>query len=52
MTEIILTHKTIKDVNQIAEDRGVVEKGDFIINLNSTPVKKKGMVNTMKISKV
>jgi len=46
------TYKTIKEVNQIAMDKGVVEKGDYIVNLNSTPVKRKGMVNTLRVTQI
>ncbi|WP_139957301.1 pyruvate kinase [Flavicella sediminum] len=46
------TFMTINEVNQLAKDRGVVEKGDLIINLNSTPVKDKGMVNTLRVTEL
>ncbi len=45
------TTKTIAQVNKIVVDKGVLESGDYVINLNSTPVKKKGMVNNLRITK-
>ncbi len=46
------THKTINEINEIALERGVAKKGDLIINLNSTPVKEKGKVNTLRVTRV
>jgi pyruvate kinase len=46
------TTKTIAQVNQMVIDKGVLEAGDYVINLNSTPVKKKGMVNNLRVTKV
>ena len=46
------TFMTINEVNQLALDRGVISKGELIINLNSTPVKDKGMVNTLRVTQL
>jgi pyruvate kinase len=46
------THKTIKEINEIALERGVAKEGDLIINLNSTPVKEKGKVNTLRVTQI
>jgi pyruvate kinase len=48
----VSTHKTIEQVNALAAKRGVLQKGDYIVNLNSTPVKRKGMVNTLRVTQV
>ncbi|MEN8186548.1 MAG: pyruvate kinase [Bacteroidota bacterium] len=49
---MVSTDNTVKDLNKVTLERGYAEKGDFIINLSSMPVKAKGMVNTMRISQV
>lgn len=48
----VSTRRTIEEVNKLAVTRGVVTKGEYIVNLNSTPVKDKGMVNTLRVSEV
>ena len=46
------TDKTVEQVNSIALKNNFVNKGDMLINLAAMPVKKKGMVNTLRISKI
>jgi len=46
------TDDTVTDVNQIAIDKGYVQKGDYLINLAAMPIKDKGMVNTMRVSEI
>ncbi|MDR9400880.1 MAG: pyruvate kinase [Psychroflexus sp.] len=46
------TDQTIDDVNKIALDNGFLHEGDYSINLASMPIEKKGMVNTLRVSKV
>ncbi|PZR24077.1 MAG: pyruvate kinase [Flavobacterium psychrophilum] len=46
------TDETVEDVNQIAKEKGFVEKGDFLINLAAMPVVDKGMVNTLRVSEI
>lgn len=46
------TDETVEDVNQIAKEKGYVEKGDFLINLAAMPVVDKGMVNTLRVSEI
>ena len=46
------TDKTVVQVNNIALKSNFVEKGDMLINLAAMPVKKKGMVNTLRISMI
>lgn len=48
----VSTRRTIEEVNALAIKRGVVGKGEYIVNLNSTPVKEKGMVNTLRVTQV
>ncbi len=44
------TDKTIRDINNIAYERGYIDEGDFAINLTSMPVRERGMVNTLRIT--
>ena len=46
------TDDTVTDVNQIAIEKGYVQKGDYLINLAAMPIKDKGMVNTMRVSEI
>jgi pyruvate kinase len=46
------TDKTVADVNQIAREKGYVDKGDFLINLAAMPIIDKGMVNTLRVSEI
>ena len=46
------TDKTVEQVNNMALKNNLVEKGDMLINLAAMPVKKKGMVNTLRISMI
>ncbi|NHM06025.1 pyruvate kinase [Flavobacterium sp. CYK-4] len=48
----VSTDDTVTDINQIARDKGYVEKGDFLINLAAMPVADKGMVNTLRVSEI
>jgi pyruvate kinase len=48
----VSTDDTITDINQIAKEKGFVEKGDFLINLAAMPIKDKGMVNTLRVSEI
>ncbi|MEQ3657182.1 MAG: pyruvate kinase [Dokdonia sp.] len=48
----VSTDETVDDVNQIALDRGFVQKGDMLINLAAMPIVEKGMVNTLRVSEV
>ena len=46
------TDKTIEDVNKIAMKHEYLNEGDYSINLASMPIDKKGMVNTLRVSRV
>ena len=46
----VSTDETVEDVNAIAQERGFVSKGDYLINLAAMPIVDKGMVNTLRVS--
>ena len=48
----VSTDETVDDVNQIAFEKGYVNKGDYLINLAAMPIVDKGMVNTLRVSLV
>ncbi|MBC7642457.1 MAG: pyruvate kinase [Flavobacterium sp.] len=48
----VSTDETVTDVNNMAKDKGYVEKGDFLINLAAMPIIDKGMVNTLRVSEI
>ena len=48
----VSTDETVEDVNRIAIDKGYTKQGDFLINLAAMPMKSKGMVNTLRLSKI
>lgn len=50
--KFVSTDDTVTDINQMARDKGFVEKGDFLINLAAMPVTDKGMVNTLRVSEM
>jgi len=50
--KLVSTDDTIEDINKLAEEKGFVTKGDYVVNLSSMPVKEKGMVNTLRISEI
>ncbi|HEU4495603.1 MAG TPA: pyruvate kinase [Flavobacterium sp.] len=50
--KFVSTDDTVTDVNEIAREKGYVDKGDFLINLAAMPVADKGMVNTLRVSEI
>jgi pyruvate kinase len=48
----VSTDETVTDVNEIAREKGYVQKGDFLINLAAMPIVDKGMVNTLRVSEI
>ena len=46
------TDKTVEEINKIAFDNNYLQKNDKVINLTSMPIKLKGMVNTVRVSKI
>jgi pyruvate kinase len=50
--ENMSTDDTVKDINQIAAEKGFVKSGDLVLNLTAMPVEDHGMVNTLRISEI
>jgi pyruvate kinase len=50
--KFVSTDETVTDVNEIARQKGFVDKGDFLINLAAMPITDKGMVNTLRVSEI
>ncbi len=50
--KMVSTDDTVEDINRIATEKGYSKQGDYVINLTSMPVQAKGMVNTLRISKI
>jgi len=50
--KFVSTDDTVTDVNEMAREKGYVDKGDFLINLAAMPVADKGMVNTLRVSEI
>ncbi len=46
------TDETVIDINKIAKSKGYLKKGDYVVNLTSMPLKDKGMVNTLRVTKI
>ena len=46
------TDKTVEDVNALAIKNRYVKRGDIVINLASMPIKDRGQVNTLRITKL
>ena len=46
------TDKTVEQINEIAKEKGYVNKGDLLVNLTAMPIIEKGMVNTLRVSTV
>jgi pyruvate kinase len=50
--KFVSTDETIEDVNEIACNKGFLEKGDMLISLAAMPIKAKGMVNTLRVTEI
>ena len=46
------TDMTVEEINRIAVENNYLQKDDKVINLTSMPIDKKGMVNTLRVSKI
>ena len=46
------TDKTVEEINNIAFNHNYLQKDDKVINLTSMPIHDKGMVNTVRVSKI
>lgn len=50
--KFVSTDDTIEDINLLVKERGLVKKGDMLVNLAAMPVVDRGMVNTLRISEI
>ncbi|MSP85278.1 MAG: pyruvate kinase [Flavobacteriaceae bacterium] len=50
--KFVSTDDTVDDVNRIATEKGLVAKGDMLINLAAMPIVNKGMVNTLRVTEI
>jgi pyruvate kinase len=50
--KFVSTDDTIDDINRIATEKGLVTKGDMLINLAAMPIANKGMVNTLRVTEI
>jgi pyruvate kinase len=50
--KFVSTDDTIDDINRIAAEKGLVSKGDMLINLAAMPIANKGMVNTLRVTEI
>lgn len=50
--EFVSTDDTMKDIKMQLKSKGVVQENDFVINIASMPITKKGMTNMLKLSRV
>ena len=48
----VSTDQTVKDLIRIIKEGGFVQVDDFVINLTAMPVGERGMVNTLRITKI
>lgn len=46
------TDHTISDLKDFLHKQGMVQPGDFVINIASTPIKERGRTNMMKLSQI
>ena len=50
--KFVSTDDTVDDINKIATEKGLVTKGDMLINLAAMPIANKGMVNTLRVTEI
>jgi pyruvate kinase len=46
------TDQTMQDVNDILKEKGLVQKGDIVINTASMPIKERAKTNAIKITEI
>lgn len=46
------TDVTIKDVNNVLLEKGLINKGDFVVNTASIPIEEKGKTNMIKVAAI
>jgi len=44
------TDDTMSEIKNIIKEKGIIEKGDFVVNIASMPITEKGMTNMLKLS--
>ena len=49
---LVSTDETIADSIKILEEKGLIQKGDYVINIASVPIEAKGKSNMVKLSQV
>jgi len=50
--KLVSTDQTINDSIKILEEKGLLKKGDYVINVASVPIDEKGKSNMVKLSEV
>jgi len=50
--KFVSTDETIEDVNKIAQKMGYLVQGDMLVSLAAMPIQEKGMVNTLRVTKI
>lgn len=46
------TDDTVKDLENLAQEKGYIAQGDMVITLSSMPVQEHGMVNTLRLTEI
>ena len=46
------TDNTIEETQSILKSEKIINVGDFVVNIASMPIKKKGMTNMLKLEKI
>lgn len=44
------TDDTMSEIKNIIQEKGIIQKGDFVVNIASMPITEKGMTNMLKLS--
>ena len=44
------TDDTMAEIKNIIQEKGIIEKGDLVVNIASMPITEKGMTNMLKLS--
>ncbi len=51
-TKFESTDNTMRDVQQILIDKGLIKSGDIVLNTGSMPIHERGRTNTIKVTKI
>ena len=46
------TDETIRDVNNILKNKGLVQVGDVVVNTGSMPINSRGRTNMLKLTRI